>query len=879
MSTLPTHLRESRYPAILLSERAQRLALTALCLILGGILALPMLPGWQGLGRVLAGAVLMAALPAIVPRTVLRTAMAVVVLAGLLVVAGWLQSAVSNPGRHVIGMITDIYGLALPIYAGIALTVIDAMLLGGLGVLLLGQDTANRVRLGYGMALFVWAYSLSAPVVLGLSGARTVEFINQMLAGSSEWAGWIMLMGLCLALVRHTADIRTLIFAIILGGLAMAVVMVLQIALGDFNYVLDAPNLQDYFYRVRGTAYYHAPATYTVAIVLMLCVGLFHANRGGDNGPRSHWHWGLLALALAALVAFNDTRALNVALVVALCLMVLIVLWRADWRCLVLALVLTAGIGADMLYVKPIIGGQVSSTLPDAALAERIDRTDLSAVQVLKVEQEITLPSLLQPTDDKKPTLVQSNSLRVIMIRTGLAMLPRHLLIGSGIGTLDLDLGGQASIGVTYSSHTLYLDMALMAGVPALMAFLGLLTLASLAGIRLCLRRDRGSGQSLAPASLCALVALGLGAVFLPQERNHIVALFFVFSALLLALEARQSGLGASNPSHHALGRSARAPISLTIWGAVLALGAIGWGVLTSATYTLPVLNLVARNATDIANANSRVYVTESATIPLVKALLRLRGVQDPQVQMLLDDPGALPSDNSYVIWLPARDKDYPKLRQAFGYRLVRPGSDAPSLETPPSWWMMPVIPYAGYLLHAGARPVEEAFPETAAATELQAGLRLWPNGGRFIGFAQRGSAAAMLARDLLDMNISTARFWATYAPPEFYFDMGPLGPVPIGAYRLVAPPKAYTAHSRSISWTLEGSDDLQDWVTLDSRTAILSVNAEEPSGFAISNPRVFSYLRMKFVPQSTNPMMVGLSEIEFYPTPATGTSSGLQTQ
>ena len=86
-------------------------------------------------------------------------------------------------------------------------------------------------------------------------------------------------------------------------------------------------------------------------------------------------------------------------------------------------------------------------------------------------------------------------------------------------------------------------------------------------------------------------------------------------------------------------------------------------------------------------------------------------------------------------------------------------------------------------------------------------------------------------------MNINSARLWVTYAPPEFYFDMGPLGQVPIGAYRLVMPRKADTAYSRSISWELEGSDDLQNWVTLDSQTATLSENAEEPSGFAISNP------------------------------------------
>lgn len=868
----------STYPASLLTERAQRRALIALCVILGGMLALPMVPGWQGLTRVLAATILFLALPGMVARQILRAWSTALLLGVTIAAVGWIQSAASNPGIHVIGMVTDIYGLAIPLYAGVALTLVDGVLLGGLALLLLGQSAVGRIRLGYAMALFVWAYSLSGPVVLGIFGAATSELMAQMLAGSSEWAGWVLLMGLCLTLVRGAGDIHALLSSIVMGGLAMALVMALQFAMADYAYVLDTPNLQDYFYRVRGTAYYHAPATYTVSIALMLTMGMYHAGARGAGGAWiSQWIWPIAAIGLATLAAINDTRALNVALITALTLMVLIALRRRDWSCMLLTLALAAGIGADIIYVKSQSDWQASAALPDAAFSERVQASDLPLVQSIELDEPIALDDLVtlplrnsQMDSTAADTIVGSNSVRLFLAQAGLNALPQHLFVGSGVGTLELYVGGLDRPNTTYSTHILYLDMALMAGVPALVVLLALLLYAFCSGISASVRRGQPRRHNFAPAMLCASVVLGLGAVFLPQERNHIPALFFVFSGLLLAPGTQSYNIATSagvGPQERPLEPTVSS-IRLYLLGGVFSLIAIGWGVLTSSTYMLPALNLVGRHASAIAASNALVYVTEPATVPLVRSLLRLGGVNNPQVAHLLDSPEDMPQSNSYVIWSPARDVQYSNLRTALGYRLTRPGSDAPSLETPPNWWMLPVIPYAGYLLFVGARPAGEVFAQALDSMDVPADMPLWPNAGRFIGFAQRGEASSSLPRVLLDANSYSSSMWLTSEPPEFYFDMSSLAQVPLAAYRLVPPTRADYAFSLSLSWRLQGSEDLQSWVTLDTRDTTLSDKAEAPSGFAIPNPRVFRYLRLQFTPQFTDSMLSSLSEIEFYPSP-----------
>ena len=704
-------------------DRSDDMARWALFAILAGMLALPMVPGWQGLTRLLAAYVLLRALSAERSRRTVRI-VSVGLGVGLLVfIASWVQSALDDPGRHFIGTLTDVYGLALPLHGGIALTLIDLGLVIGLASVVMRRFRHPAIRSGVGFATTFWLASLSGALLRGAQGTAEIPDLEQMLAGSSEWAVWVVLLCLCLVLLRNADHLRNLLAAIALGGLMMAAAIALQFAFSDFAYVLDAAQLQDYFYRARGTAYYHAPATYTVAIALTLILGLFH---GAALSLRARWGLAGLSVALAVLINQNDTRGLNLALVGGIGLFAAMMLLHRDWKALFLSLVVIAIVGSNMIYMKPAIGGAVQKADVSNALVERLS------------EDFDVLPKVAPPPElvDKAPIL--DGSLRLVLMQSGLRSMQNHLVIGSGVGALDLVFSeGEGEVfSSTYSSHTLYIDIALMAGMPALVMFLVLCGLAFLSGTVSSIRDWKHRRSSLTPGMMAALVVVGIGAVFLPQEMNNIVALFFVFSALLLAMSFGPAKAGAQAEGKPP---SSATEKCLTIgFTAALGLAVIGWAVLTSPTYTLPVLNLVARHADEIERTGAEVYVSTPLAAPLARGLLRLRGVTDPTVRVLQDDPAALPQENAFIIWHPATDWRYPVLKEALPYRFIRPESTAPSVEFPLTWWMRKSVPYAGFLMQAGTREASELFGGLSAQpADMPPDLKLLPDVGRFIGIVK----------------------------------------------------------------------------------------------------------------------------------------------
>jgi hypothetical protein len=870
-------------------DRSDDIARWALCAILAGMLALPMVPGWQGLTRLLAAYVLFHALSEAYSHRTVRIVFLGLGIGLLVFIASWVQSALDNPGRHLIGTLTDVYGLALPLYGGIALILVDLGLIAGLASLVARRNRHPAVRAGLAFATAFWLASLSGPLVLGTQGVADIPEIEQMLAGSSEWAVWVVLLGLCLVLLRTADHLRNLLAAIALGGLMMAAVVALQFAFSDFAYVLDAAQLQDYFYRARGTAYYHAPATYTLAIALMLILGFFH---GTVQSFRGRWGLAGVSVALALLISLNDTRGLNLALVGGIGLFAAIMLLNRDWKALFLSLLVIAIVGSNMIYMKPAIGSAAQTADVSKALVERLS-SDLNVLPKVEPPPELV---------EKAPIL--DGSLRLVLMQSGLRSMQDHLFIGSGVGTLDLVFSeGEGFVfSSTYSSHTLYIDMALMAGMPALVLFLALCGLAFLSGAVSSVSDWKQHRSSLTPGMMGALVVVGIGAVFLPQEMNNIVALFFVLSALLLAasfgLAKASAQMDGNSPSPIA---GKRLVIGFT---AVLGVAVIGWAVLTSPTYTLPVLNLVARHADEIERTQAEVYVSTPLAAPLARGLLRLRGVTDPTVRVLKDDPAALPQENAFIIWHPATDWRYPVLKETLPYRFIRPESTAPSVEFPLTWWMRKSVPYAGFVMQAGTREASELFDGLAAdPTDMHPDLMLLPDVGRFIGIvkmylpappktlgstgqqaqaetpktpdalaepAKKSTITFGVARNLTDANPATYQLWKADKRQAFYLDMGLVPPNPIAAYRFIPSPVTLAERETRMRWRLLGSDDLKSWTLLDSRATILGQDPEKAPAFAIPNPRFYRYLMFVFqgTPNSDGSSLLG--DIEIFPSPQT---------
>ncbi len=871
------------------NNRSEDVARWALFAIIAGMLALPMVPGWQGLTRLLAAYALYHALAARLPSGKVHAVLAGLALCLAVVLTSWINSATTDPGRHFIGTLTDVYGLALPLYGGIALTVIDLILIAGLASVVLHRVRHRAIHTAMAFAVAVWVFSLTAPLVQAAKGGTEHEQLAQMLAGSSEWAIWVLFLGLAFALMRTVNHVTTQLLAVTLGGVMMAAAIALQFAVADYAYVLDAARFEEYFYRVRGTAYYHAPATYTVAIALLVILGLFH---GANLSSARKTGMAALAIGLAAVACLNDTRGLNLALIGGLGLFAVLMLLHRDWKALGLSIIAVAIISSNMLYMKPAIGGAVQGPDVSLPLLERLS-TQFGVINDA------------EPTTDLPATVpIIDGSLRVELIKSGLRGIKDHPFVGSGVGTLDLAVsrGENIPLMVTYSSHALFIDMALMAGVPALLMFLAMCGLAFMAGAVSCLRDVSERRRTVLPGLLGALVVIGIGAVFLPQEMNNIVALFFLFSALLLvqSCSAAPESAGATPTIHN----RNRLGIAFT---ALLGLAVMGWAVLTSPTYTLPVLNLVARHAADIEKTKAKVYVSTPLAVPLARSLLQLRGVTDPDVQLLPDDPAALPRDNAFIIWHPATDWRFPALKAGLPYRFIRPNSTAPSVEFPPSWWMLESVPYAGFLMQAGVRPASEVFTETPPTLDLPKDLMILPDIGRFIGVVrldaeelpewlgpeqrdgasplptseaapetatisgtqgQDAAAIAQVARNLTDANPFTIQEWTASQQQAFIFDLGADPRNPIAAYRFVPSLVTPLQIEQNLRWHVLGSADLRNWQHLDSQSTTLQADLTETPVFSIANPRLYRYLAVVFDGQQDQDEISSLGDIELYPSP-----------
>ena len=205
--------------------------------------------------------------------------------------------------------------------------------------------------------------------------------------------------------------------------------MLLQWLAGDFSYLIgNVAENSEIFSRVRGTDYYHAPATFTLVIGGLIFFGFY----------RAHGHlWQLgIAFALFGVATLNNTRGISLALLAGLFVILISALCKRQWVVTVCALIVICITVPNVFYLK------------------------------------------LENDDDNDKTselnrVYKANSARVLLAKESVKQLKSFPIIGRGVGTLNLKLEGNAFNGLlsTDSSHSLYLDIALMGGIIAFAGF------------------------------------------------------------------------------------------------------------------------------------------------------------------------------------------------------------------------------------------------------------------------------------------------------------------------------------------------------------------------------------------------------------------------
>ncbi|MBP6096254.1 MAG: O-antigen ligase family protein [Methyloversatilis sp.] len=831
----------------------------ALLFLLCGAIALPMLPVWQGAVRLLAGLALICVLTGR-PGT-RRTIAAALAACALISSAGWIAGLAAAPVSHVIHALTDVFGQPLGLLPDFSLLLYDALCVTGLMLFLLRRDRqAGLPHVAFVAALGIFWWWGVLTVASSGADALSEADLSQMATGLSGWATWVYWAVLTLLLVRDETQLQQALKALGIGGLIVGAVIALQWMSADFSYVIAAvPGTSEGFHRVRGTDYYHAPAACIVGLTAFAFLGL--------TGARQRVGAWLAAAALIGLTILNNTRAVSLALMSGLAVLFVTSLWRRQWYVAVMSLFAVALVAPHLLYLKPTLTNAPPQALSTSA---KDHPTDAGASDNVGAWTSFEPTIADQPTSGTKPQsasvaeVANANTSRSALAENGLAILPDAWLYGHGVGTLDLPLEGNSFSGLTstYSTHTLYLDIALMAGIPALIAALVVFASGTFGALQALFGSKSSPSRAGSAAALIAMLTMfAVLSLFLPQERNEVIGIAFAVAALALVAAGRSSP-EATCP--------VRPRVGAWVPGYVLiALGAAGWAILTSPTYIFPALELVGRHGNEIVRERQQVYVNEPAMRPVLASLLRLRGGDAAQVSVLPDSSQALEARQAWIVWNPGRLTAYPVLASELGKPRHPHRNQALAISMPAHWWLMPSAQPTASFLFAGARLELPAGGLHRTVDDASLQVPVLPNHAPFANILLAPNIGGQ-AEHVADFNNGSSVSWNAARSAEIRFHVPAMAQQSLRAYRMTA------LHIRSMqkadryTWTMEGSADGQVWTRIDSRNRErVSQDISMPSTYLIPDAPAFPFYRIRFMPTEDVPgAYAGISEMELYFSP-----------
>jgi hypothetical protein len=476
--------------------------------------------------------------------------------------------------------------------------------------------------------------------------------LEKQLAGARAYVGWVMVFLVpALILAHQRAGQEILKRTLLTAAFVQAGAIVGLHALADYSYILENTTFQDYFVRVRGSYYYHGPATLCVLLCLASGLGQLGALR------RPVAVGGLLLCALALWL--NSTRAIMLGSIAATGVLLLFTWRKPRWLLALLAFGMLCS--TQLFYEKR--ETEVHSAKVSAQAAAEIARSNLP---------------------------------RFALVEAAFRRLRDVPWLGTGPGTQVIPLNGRHFAGEleTNSSHALVPDLALQCGVPFGVLFLGLFAWFA---IRTWLLPAPAGPPALDPRPplLAALIAFAVTSGFFPQENNQLLWLPWLWLALMPLSFARPDSSPAAT-AFDTLPRTLRRATS------VLTFALIGWLGATSPSYVVPWLEWLGRLDSDkVARSHDDVYANSLAVATVGQAILDSLG-DGRRVQILPDDPAQLPAAPAWVVWSPVGDRHYPHLQRAWGFNIRRGYGLAPALRLPAQWQEVSHWQTAVSLLHIG---------------------------------------------------------------------------------------------------------------------------------------------------------------------------------
>lgn len=697
-----------------------------------GAVVLPLVPVWTGLVAAIGIAWLLTHDNS--RRRLVFLSILLLVPNGLYLI-GWLAAAASGPLEFFVNGLLHPYGHPIGVLNNSMQLIGQAALV--LALVLHAWRSSTR-----GIRMFVAAcagFALWA-VIAGVwnAAAGLSERPEIIISGSAVWVNWAVLAILG-ALVFEDYSPRgfQLHSALSIAAVLLAAAIVLQWIVGDYSYVLVTYGSEELFARVRASYYYHAPATQCVAFLSPIVI-LASMRRASA-----------LALATILLIGIvfwvNDTRALSLATAFGFVgfAALLILTGRLANTATVSAVLIVAVVSTQILYVKPGVADAglgagnlagISTSGPDAA-------GEGDVVQEGEVQGDVV-------QEGDVDSVLSSNALRRELAIAGYNVALERPFTGFGPGNGRILVPGNQTNQKRYevSSHALAIDLAMMGGFPALIAFAAIFGIASLSALGTIVRQPRSDRALANMAFVTALAIFAMSSFFHPQERSYIIAVAMMLAGLLAAANLRKAG--DAPQATETLGQRR----AVTIGAGFMAIGLAGWLFVTSPGYVFPALEFVARYARELREDDMPVRTSNVVLNQVVKVAMAVVGAKRGP-ELLADNLDTIPDDKGFIVWSPADEPRYPELRTALGPAQYRRYGQWLSVDLLPSWTLLDNYQPTVQFLRVGAFPnveVSVGKPEGYPfGVDNDAEIRLGPELGlvdaselylRFEGVAHRGA-------------------------------------------------------------------------------------------------------------------------------------------
>ncbi len=703
-----------------------------------------------------------------------------------------------------------------------------------------------RIKQGMLVSLiFFWAWShvsfLASGVDFILSTPSQTPTINpeeingytlsKQASGLEVLNIWTLVFLTALILFRTGAE-KTLIRKIIVGALFFqAILVIAQHGLKDISYVVEHPDFNNYFFRTRGTHFYHG------AVDLFLVLGLFFMLASGLH-KKENWRWQIYIGFILVLVAIyiNNTRAISLGMLGGSTVALIIALIRKSInpRDLVVYFSIILIFGTSIFYTKPHPKEQKTSSL--------------------KVEK-----------------YVQANSPRLLLLSIGLSTSMEQPIKGQGVGATTIPLDGKYFRGEpwTYSSHSLFLDLALGSGFPGALAFLLLIGLALLGSWRLN-SQDPGKHTPTNHSGnwIGFFISFLLTGIFFPQEQNYTTLLMILSCVFILTP-------GETLPEPKGI---------IQTWSRRNLITFMGLGIVFAfliSAYVFPIAELYARHIKrpEMVKLDS-IYTNSTLQKYFLKTVFSVIGPSSLQISQLEDDIETWPTSEGWIIWHPSNDIKYPNVRRQLGYSHLVGGHRSASFNLPINYQVIPSKQTAVHLMRIGCWPLSSNIKNisgvsTANRKSTESGEsssrpveRYLPSLSSF-AYAPKKDQKNDTRFYVTDKRVRTA--WISKdtgaKPISIIFDTRGQVDAPVTLYRLLGIYHRQYAGVMPDTVVFEGSHDKHLWKVLDKETGVKFPKDQIAYiRFSVKNETAYRYYRFQFSNHSEkNFNQIGLSEIELY--------------